>query len=112
MIRLSRLHMNGSGLPRRARERRRLTFNLETLEARTVLSAVTASYNAPTSTLTIAGDVFNDNFTITENADGTVTVAPGATLIVPGVGAVPGSSINGIGAPGGFNTRNPVTTIS
>ena len=111
MIWLSHLHPKRRGLARRARERRRLMINLEALENRTVLSAVTASFNATTSALSITGDTFNDNFTITENSDGTVTVAPGATRTVPGLGTVTGSLINGSGASG-FDTHNPVVTIS
>jgi hypothetical protein len=91
-------------------QRRRRSMNLELLENRTLLSNVTVSFNAPTSALTITGDSGNDNFTITENPGGTVTVAPGATKIAPGVGLVPGSTINLNNAA--FTTSpNPVSSI-
>jgi hypothetical protein len=94
----------------RQAQRRRRSLKLEFLENRTLLSNVTTSFNSATSALTITGDTSNDNFTITELANGTVTVAPGATKIVTGVGVVAGSTINTLNAP--FNTGNPVASIS
>ena len=84
-------------------------MSLEALEGRTLLSNVTVSFPTPSSPLTITGDTSNDNFTITENLDGTVTVAPGATRVVPGVGVVPPSTIDGSSAP--FTTGSAVTSI-
>src|SRR5262249_6616710 len=114
MIRLSGPPWKGGGLPRRARGGRPPTINREPLEPRTVLSALTVTFPAPgtASTLLIQGDQFNDNFVITENGDGTVTVAPGATFIARGQGLVAGSSINGIHSSVGFKTGNPVSSIS
>src|SRR5271166_6145824 len=83
----------------RQAQRRRRMATLETLEGRTLLSNVTAHFTPATSALTITGDTHNDNFTIKENANGTVTVAPGATRVVPGVGVVPGSTIDGGSTP-------------
>ena len=70
---------------------------------------MTVSFPTPSSPLTITGDTSNDNFTITENLDGTVTVAPGATHVVPGVGVVPGSTIDTLGVP--FTTPGAVSSI-
>jgi len=86
---------------------------LETLEGRTLLSNVTTSFNTATSALTITGDTSNDNFTIVENLGGTVTVE-GAPItpnrVVPGVGVVFPSTINGSSAP--FTTSHAVTSIT
>jgi hypothetical protein len=87
-------------------------MKLELLENRTLLSNVTAAFNSSTSTLTITGDTSNDNFVITENLNGSVTVTPGALKSVAGVGLVPGSTIDGSNSPLGFNTGNPVSTIN
>ena len=106
---LSRLIPNGRSSLQRATKRRRRMMSLEALEHRIVLSNVTVSFLTPSSPLTITGDTFNDNFTITENLDGTVTVAPGATRVVPGVGVVPPSTIDGSSAP--FTTGSAVTSI-
>ena len=106
---LSRLLPNGRSSLQRATKRRRRMMSLEALEHRIVLSNVTVSFPTPSSPLTITGDTFNDNFTITENLDGTVTVAPGATHVVPGVGVVPPSTIDGSSAP--FTTGSAVTSI-
>ena len=103
---LSRLLPQSPRLPRladhnhrtRQGQRRRRMATLETLEGRTLLSNVTVSFPTPSSPLTITGDTFNDNFTITENPSGTVTVAPGATRVVPGVGVVTPSTIDGSSA--------------
>ena len=89
-------------------------MRLEVLENRTVLSNVTISFPTPSGPLTITGDTSNDNFTITENTTpgplfGTVTIAPGATRVVPGVGVVPGSTIEGGSTP--FTTGSAVTSI-
>jgi hypothetical protein len=86
-------------------------MNLERLETRTVLSNVTVQFPAPftTSTLLITGDTQNDNFVITENTDGSVTVSPGTLVVKPGVGVIPGSAINGNSAP--VSTNNPVSAI-
>src|SRR5208283_3823285 len=112
---LSRLLPQSPGLPRladqnrrtRQGQRRRRMATLETLEGRTLLSNVTVSFPTPSSPLTITGDTFNDNFTITENPNGTVTVAPGALRIVPGVGVVAPSTIDGSSAA--FTTPSAVT---
>jgi Bacterial Ig domain/Domain of unknown function (DUF4214) len=111
MIYLSRRLPKGRGFARRARDRRRLMINLEALETRTVLSNVSVTFPAPgtASTLLIQGDQFNDNFTITELNDGTVTVAPGAMAFKPGVGIIAPSTINANAAA--FNTQNPVSAI-
>ena len=86
-------------------------MSLEVLENRTLLSNVTVTFPAPgtASTLLITGDTGNDNFVIQENTNGSVTVSPGAVVVKPGVGVIPGSSINGNSAP--VNTNNPVTSI-
>ena len=94
----------------RQAQRRRRMATLETLEGRTLLSNVTAHFTPATSALTITGDTHNDNFTIKENANGTVTVAPGATRVVPGVGVVPGSTIDMGSTP--FTTPNAVKSIT
>ena len=65
-------------------QRRRRSMNLELLESRTLLSNVTTSMPTPSSPLTITGDTSNDNFVITENTNGTVTVAPGSLQDRPG----------------------------
>jgi hypothetical protein len=57
----------------------------------------------------IQGDQFNDNFVVTETASGFVTVSPGTTRIVPGVGVVPPSTINTTNTP--FTTGGAVSTI-
>ena len=114
---LSRLLPQSARLPRladqnrrtRQGQRRRRMATLETLEGRTLLSNVTVSFPTPSSPLTITGDTFNDNFTITENLDGTVTVAPGAMRVVPGVGVVPASTIDGSSTA--FTTGSAVTSI-
>ena len=106
---LSHLIPNGRSSLQRATKRRRRMMSLEALEGRTLLSNVTVSFPTPSSPLTITGDTFNDNFAITENLDGTVTVAPGATRVVPGVGVVPPSTIDGISAP--FTTGSAVSSI-
>ena len=106
---LSRLIPNGRSSLQRATKRRRRMMSLEALEDRTLLSNVTVSFPTPSSPLTITGDTFNDNFTITENLNGTVTVAPGATRVVPGVGVVPGSTIDGTAQP--FTTGSAVSSI-
>jgi hypothetical protein len=85
-------------------------MKLELLENRTLLSNVTVAFNPSTSALTITGDTSNDNFVITEQSNGSVTVAPGALKSVTGVGIVPGSTIDGSSSP--FNTGNPVSTIN
>ena len=90
-------------------QRRRRMATLETLEGRTLLSNVTVSSPTPSSPLTITGDTFSDNFTITENLNGTVTVAPGAMRVVPGVGVVPASTIDGSSTA--FTTGSTVTSI-
>ena len=89
-------------------------LNLEALETRTLLSNVTVSFPTPSSPLTITGDSFNDNFTITENTApgplfGTVTVAPGATRVIPGAVVVAPSTIDGTSAP--FTTDSAVASI-
>lgn len=85
-------------------------MTMELLENRSLLSNVTVSFPTPSSPLTITGDIYNDNFTITENADGTVTVAGASTSrVVPGVGVVPPSTIDGLAAP--FTTDSAVTSI-
>jgi len=94
----------------RQAQRRRRMATLETLEGRTLLSNVTTSFNAATSALTITGDTSNDNFTIVENLGGTVTVKGAPTSVVPGVGVVPPSTINGSSAP--FTTSHAVTSIT
>src|SRR5689334_21206481 len=97
---------------RRARRRRRRMISLEALERRVVLSDVTATFGPPlwpTGTLVITGDMANDNFTVAENADGTVTVAPGSLRIVPGVGVIPPSTINTTNQP--FTTGGAVSNI-
>ena len=113
---LSRLLPNGRSSLQRATKRRRRMMSLEALEHRIVLSNVTVSFPTPSSPLTITGDTFNDNFTITENTTpgslfGTVTVAPGATRVVPGVGVVPPSMID-CRSPGHhqLRLRHPVRT--
>ena len=118
---LSRLLPQSARLPRladhnhrtRQGQRRRRMATLETLEGRTLLSNVVVTFRTPTSALTITGDTttdnHNQNFTITENLDGTVTVAPGATHVVPGVGVVPASTIDGSSKP--FTTGSAVTSI-
>src|SRR5271166_448570 len=106
---LSRLLPNGRSSLQRATKRRRRMMSLEALEHRIVLSNVTVSFPTPSSPLAITGDTFNDNFTITENLDGTVTVAPGATHVVPGVGVVPPNTIDESSAP--FTTGSAVTSI-
>ncbi len=111
---LSRLLPNGRSSLQRATKRHRRMMSLEALENRIVLSNVTVSFPTPSSPLTITGDTFNDNFTITENTTpgslfGTVTVAPGATRVVPGVGVVPPSTIDGSSAA--FTTSSAVTSI-
>jgi hypothetical protein len=90
-------------------KRRRRSMKLELLESRTLLSNVSTSMPTPSSPLTITGDAFNDNFVITENLNGTVTVAPGATHFVPIAGLVVGSTINGSGVP--FTTSSAVSSI-
>ena len=74
------------------------------------LSNVTAYFTTATSALTITEDTHNDNFTIKENANGTVTVAPGTPVVHPGVGVVPGSTIDKGSTP--FTTPNAVTSIT
>ncbi len=114
---LSRLLPQSPRLPRladqnrrtRQGQRRRRMATLETLEGRTLLSNVTVSFPTPSSPLTITGDTFNDNFTITENPNGTVTVAPGALRRVPGVKVVTPSTIDGSSAA--FTTPSAVTSI-
>src|SRR4051812_29145572 len=72
----SHLLPNGRNSVRRASNRHRRIINLERLEDRTVLSNVTVSMlSLPSTVLTITGDIHNDSFSITENLDGTVTVA-------------------------------------
>ena len=110
----SRLLPNGRSSLQRANKRRRRMMNLEALENRTLLSNVTVSFPTPSSPLTITGDTFNDNFTITENTTpgplfGTVTVAPGATRVVPGGAIVAPSTIDGSSAP--FTTDSAVASI-
>src|SRR5690349_8342189 len=79
----SHLLPSGRSSPRRAGKRRRRIIHLEPLEDRTVLSNVTVSMDAlPSTLLTIKGDASNDSFSITENLDGTVTVAP---ISLPGM---------------------------
>lgn len=116
---LSRLLSNRSNLQRlaydnpRAREiqrRRRRTINLEHLETRRLLSNVTVSMPTPSSPLTITGDVSNDNFVITELANGKVRISPGMVKIVPGVGIIAPSTINGTSAS--FTTSSAVATIN
>ena len=115
---LSRLLPQSPRLPRladqnrrtRQAQRRRRMATLETLEGRTLLSNVTTSFNAATSALTITGDTSNDNFTIVENLGGTVTVKGAPTSVVPGVGVVPPSTINGSSAA--FTTSHAVTSIT
>ena len=107
---LSRLLPNGRSSLLRATKRRRRMMSLEALEHRIVLSNVTVSFLEPTSALTIMGDTFNDNFTIKENANGTVTVAPGTFVVHPGLGVVPPSTIDGGSTP--FTTGNAVTSIT
>ena len=85
---LLRLIPNGRSSLQRATKRRRRMMSLEALEHRIVLSNVTVSFLTPTSPLTIMGDTFNDNFTITENPDDTVTVVRGY-LRRPGWGWCP-----------------------
>ena len=68
---LQRLADHNHGHRARQGRRRRRMANLETLENRTLLSNVTA-YLA-TGTLTITGDTHNDEFSVTENDNGTVT---------------------------------------
>ncbi len=57
---------------------RRGRANLETLEGRTLLSNVVTSFAhdpaTGANTLIISGDAHNDTFSVTENADGTVTL--------------------------------------
>jgi len=69
----------------RQAQRRRRQATLESLEDRTLLSNVTLSYTASPAgavTLNILGDAGKDNFSVTENANGTVTVAgTGGTTI-------------------------------
>jgi hypothetical protein len=93
----------------RQAQRRRRSMKLELLESRTLLSNVTTSMPTPSSPLTIMGDTSNDNFVVTENTNGTVTVAPGSLQIVPGIGVVPGSTINGISTS--FTTSSAVSSI-
>ena len=116
---LSRFIPNGRRSLQRATKRRRRMMSLEALEGRTLLSNVVVTFNAPTSSLLITGnsptDNSNQNFTITENTApgplfGTVTVAPGATRVVLGVGVVPGSTIDGSSTP--FTTGSTVTSIA
>jgi hypothetical protein len=73
-------------------------MSLESLEDRTVLSNVTILPIFP-GTLTITGDSHNDSFTIMETPGGIVAVAPGAAKVVPGLGLVPGSTIDGTRFP-------------
>jgi len=85
-------------------------MTMELLENRSLLSNVTVSFPTPSSPLIITGDVFNNNFTITENADGTVTVAGASTSRdVPGVGVVPPSTVAGLSVP--FTTDSAVASI-
>jgi hypothetical protein len=88
-------------------------MNLERLETRTVLSDVTVTFPAmgTSSGLLIQGDQFNDNFVITENNNGTVTVSPGtpALNVGPPTSLIPPSTINLAAAP--FTTQNPVSSI-
>ena len=97
----------------RQAKRRRKMATVEILEGRTLLSNVTVSFPTPSSPLTITGDTFNDNFTITEITTGAnkgfVTVAPGTPRVVPGVGLVPGSTIDGSSVA--YTTSNAVTSI-
>jgi hypothetical protein len=107
----SRLRQKDSRRSRRASNTRRQMFELERLETRTVLSNVTVTFPAPStsSALLIQGDIFNDNFVITELNDGTVTISPGAAAFKPGVGIIAPSTINGNASA--FNTQNPVSSI-
>ena len=111
---LSRLIPNGRDTLQRATKRRRRMMSLEALERRIVLSNVTVSFPTPSSPLTITGDTFNDNFSITEITApgpdyGFVTVQSGPTHFVAGIGLVAGSTIDGSSEP--FTTSSPVTSI-
>jgi len=107
----SRLIQKNHSASQRRGNRRRQVINMERLETRVVLSDVTVTFPAPgtSSTLLIQGDTFNDNFVITENANGSVTVSPGATTLKPGAGFIPGSTVNTNASP--ISTNNPVSAI-